>query len=64
MFIALPIAIGLGTEIAQAFGIIEGVFDPLDLTGMTIATFAAVLTVGMPGIAALPPSPRAVHPVA
>ncbi len=38
---AVPVVVGLGTEIGQAVGVVEGMFDPQDLIAMLIASLAA-----------------------
>lgn len=38
---AVPVVTGLGTEVGQAFHLIEGVFDPQDLIAMALASAAA-----------------------
>ncbi|HEU0029303.1 MAG TPA: hypothetical protein VFQ53_01635 [Kofleriaceae bacterium] len=40
---ALPLAIGLGAELAQATGVVPGTFDLLDLGAMAIASWAAAI---------------------
>jgi hypothetical protein len=47
-FVALPLAIGGATELGQALGVMQGVYDPLDAFAMAIAAIAAVVTVGLP----------------
>jgi hypothetical protein len=46
LFCTLPLAIGAGTELGQAAGVIEGVFDAKDLAGMLLAALVAFLLVG------------------
>jgi len=57
-FVALPLAIGMATELGQAAGVVEGVFDPHDALAMLVAVLAAVLTVGLPSARARPPRSR------
>lgn len=45
---AAPIAIGLGCELGQLVGWVEGVFDPLDLALSALAIAAAVALVRQP----------------
>lgn len=54
--IAAPIVIGLGSELGQAAGLIEGVFDVRDLGAMILATALAALVAGL-NRAAAPPAP-------
>lgn len=53
---AVPIVLGLGTEIGQAVGVIEGVFDRQDLIAMLIASAAAYGWVHRPPVGSLRPS--------
>ena len=46
--IAAPVVIGLGTELGQAVGLIEGVFDHRDLGAMLLATVVAAVVAWRP----------------